>query len=272
MNNLFKSIAVPLFCLLTGGALLPSARAFDSDKITASSVRIVSISSGNKIASGTGFLVNENGNIVTNQRLVDGAAQIFALQSVGRVTRLFRCKCEAAQQSRELNLAVLTSSIKASPVIMNPTEPKPASAVYAVGFSGISAPSDAAGSALVDAILKKANDPALGAEGVDMTSEMSANHLLQDMVSPTICAGFARRIVFQKLEAGIPPVKLIDCGLNAGHGYSGAALLDGRGFVIGVLPSIDIIDRIQMGIAESELEKFLAEHKINFRRMTNDKP
>jgi S1-C subfamily serine protease len=275
MTKLLKSIAFPLFCLFTAGALLPSVRAFDAEKIPASSVRIVSLLDGDNFASGTGFLVNENGNIVTNQRVVNGATQIFALQHVGGVTRLFRCKCEASQRSEALNLAVLTSSIKASPLVMNTVEPKPTSRVYAVGFPGISgASSEGIGSVFITAVLKKRNDPALDAEGVDMTREMSANKLLQDMVIPSLTMGTARRITYQTMEAGSSPVKIIDCDLNTRHGYSGGPLLDDGGYVIGVVSSgvyAPGIDQVQGGIAASELERFLAGCKISFHRSTSGK-
>ena len=142
MNKLLKSITIPLFCLFAGGSLLPSAHgAFDAEKMQESSVRIVSVRfEGDKVSgigTGTGFLINEKGNVVTNQHVVNGAGIIYALRRMGNETRLYKCTCEPNQQSKEVDLAVLTTTIKGPSLKMNTVEPKLLAPVYTMGYPGI---------------------------------------------------------------------------------------------------------------------------------------
>jgi S1-C subfamily serine protease len=286
MKKLLISITIPLLCLFIGGAFLlftkgaflPSARAIDTDKIQLSIVRIVTVKSEDGEGAdyteiGAGFIINENGNIVTSQRVVDGASQIFALRSVGGVTRLFRCKCDASQRSEELNLAVLTSSIKGKPLVMNTAEPKRISKVYAVGYPAISDPTDTDGkNAFLAAILSKRDDPAVDGAGAEISREMSENKL-QDLLIPSFSTGRVKRVAIQALLKGSGTVSWVECDIPTMHGTSGGLLLDEGGCLIGVgasgahAYSNDTVD----ALAEGELEKFLVKCKISFQRSTSGK-
>jgi len=304
MKRFLRFITIPLFCLFTGGALLPSASAIDTDKTQMSIVRIVKISSeddkGNvSYGTGTGFIVNENGNIVTNQHVVNGAeemngvSQIFALRYMGGgVTRLYRCKCEPAQQSKELDLAVLSSSIKAPHLVLNTKEPKPTAVVYTVGFPGISDTADRdVKNAFISAVLAKRNDPAVDGDGADVSRELSENNRLQDMVIPSFSTGQVKRMGNQAWQEGSGSLRVVDCDIPVAHGNSGGPLLDEGGYVIGVvgdgiskamdfatvtddkgnkLPVTGGIDKVDWGIAEVELQKFLLDGKIAIHHVAFD--
>lgn len=297
MKQLLKSIIIPLFCLFAGGSLLPSAQgAFDAAKMQESSVRIVAITPGEgdkiSISGGTGFLINETGNIVTNQHVVDGAQNLFVLRRVGGITRLYKATCEPNQQSKEVDLAVLNSSIRGAAIKVNTMEPKLLSSVFTMGFPGIADDkSDEIQDAFFRAILKKKDNPALQGDGVDVTPELSENRRLGDMLSPSFPSGKVRRLGNQTLVQGGAAISVVDIDINMGHGNSGGPLLDEAGYVIGVvgrgtrkpdirsIPHFDPndpkkvlyiehvtvdVDKVDWGIAESELEKFLKERNISF--------
>jgi len=280
MHKLLKSITIPLFCLFTGGAFLPSAVAIDIDKTQLSIVRIVTIRSEDgkgtvKTGIGTGFIINENGNIITNQHVVDGAeeingvSQIFALRTVKGETRLYRCKCEA-QHSKEPDLAVLSSSIKAPYLVLNTVEPKPTSAIYRVGFPAVSDTNDShIHSAFITAILSKRDDPAVAGAGADITRAMSEDKRLHDMVIPSWFTGQVRRMSISQAFLTGTGLRVVDCDIAGTHGTSGGPLLDEGGHVIGVVGegfsmAPGGMDAGHTNLAQAELAKFLVGHGIKF--------
>jgi hypothetical protein len=301
MKKLLKSIAIPLLCLFTGGPLLQAAEAMNPEEIQKSIVRIIKIKeeSNGEISygTGTGFIINESGNIITNQHVVNGAEerngvrQIFAMRYVNGETRLYRCKCEPADQSKDLDLAVLSSSIRAPHLSMNSMDPKATAVVHAVGFPGVSDTSEQAiHDAFIDAVIKNRENPAVEGEGVNIGREMSENKRLQDMVVPSFSTGQVKRIDYQSFSEGGAPLKVVDCDLSIAHGNSGGPLLDIAGFVIGVvgdvkqhrtlsvvkdengkqLPVTAEIEQVNQVIAESELERFLKDRNVGIHSKAFD--
>lgn len=288
MKKFLKCITIPLFCLFTGGALLPSARAIDTDKTLLSIVRIFNITEDGA-GMGTGFIVNENGSIITNQHVVDGAKELYAFRYTQGVTRLFRCKCESAQQSTDLDLAVMSSSIKAPHLTLNTVEPKPTAVVYTAGFPAISdAESENVFEAFARIVAAHKNDAAVDEDGADVSREFSENKLLQDTVVASFSTGQVKRMANQdaNVEGGAIR-RMVDCNIPMWHGNSGGPLLDAAGYVIGVVGDVKgrrnfktLTDKdggkhlvtaelatMEIGIAEVELRNFLLARKIAFHEV-----
>jgi len=304
MKKLLKFIAVPLFCMIGPGVLPPVARAIDPQKIQETTVRIVAIkwtdkAQGNYLfGSGSGSLINENGDILTSQHVIDGMEELYAMRYVGGVTRLYKCKCDASRQDTTTDLAVLSSSIKAPYLVLNTVEPQPTAMVHTAGFPGYA---DAADKdifhAFSGAVIASAEDPALEGDGVDISRRMSENKRLQDMVIPSFSTGQVRRMGNQIFPGRTAPTRVIDTDIPTGHGNSGGPLMDAAGCLIGVvgqnhkqagdtqssdllavgtdgklhpIPQTVAVEKVNWAISEMEIERFLADRRIGFHKVKFD--
>jgi hypothetical protein len=133
-------LAVLLGALLTVLALpplMPAARAnFDIDKVERSVVRIFGkgVKEGKQATwSGSGFVVNADGYVATNNHVVEGATTLIVAD--GSYERLLKAAVVWADPN--VDLAVIkVAGLHRPPVPLAVPEPKKGTPVYAVGFPG----------------------------------------------------------------------------------------------------------------------------------------
>lgn len=110
-----------------------AAESFDAEKAEASTYRIIGTVGKTGYSLGSGFLVNNNGYVVTNHHVVETASEIYVVQRKGETIRVWEAKIHAVDSS--LDLAVLSAQgITGTPVVFAKEPPPKAAEVFAVGF------------------------------------------------------------------------------------------------------------------------------------------
>lgn len=114
------------------------AAAFDEAEAKQAVVRVISLA-GDDIAAGTGFAVNEQGHIVTNNHVIeqDGRlGDVYVLLREGDEFR--RVAAEVVWRSHELDMAVLRARhLSLRPLPLDRTGPPEGQDVFAVGYPGV---------------------------------------------------------------------------------------------------------------------------------------
>ena len=186
--------------LLLGFFFLPgsTALAFDPDMVKQGVVRVVSDK-----GHGTGFIINENGYIVTNHHVIEAVFRGGELNVVpAGSSTLYSAEVIHADPSRDL--AVLRASgLELPPLSLSRAEPKVAQEVWSAGFPG-------------------------------------AADQLNPQNSVTILKGIISAIHFGSW-GGDERFSIIQHGASVGPGNSGGPLLDSCNRVVGVNTAASLI-------------------------------
>ncbi len=134
----FQSIGLQLralLCLAMGLAAFPAlAQQFDATAAEKTTYRILSIDE-KSVSSGSGFLINNDGYVVTNNHVIESAKDVFIIQKIGETIKVWKARIHAVDSS--LDLAVLNAQgIIGTPVVFANKHPQKAEQVFAVGFPG----------------------------------------------------------------------------------------------------------------------------------------
>jgi len=166
---------------------------FDVARVEQSVVRIVA-DLGDEYGTGTGFVLNANGDVATNFHVIDGAQRIDVLRS-GSTDKM---QAEVARQWPELDLAVLRApGIASPPATIAAARIAKGAPVYAMGFPGLA---DRLGAAK----------------------------------DATVTNGIVGRFSTEPWESGGPVLTVIQHNAAINPGNSGGPLFDARGRVVGV--------------------------------------
>lgn len=292
-------LLTPLFALVllsVPGCQNEPPERFVEGKAEGSCVRFVCIKNDD-VATGSGFLVSDQGHVVTNNHVIAGADMIFLLHRTGDQIRLYSGKVLTA--SREADLAVVASSIKSPGLAINMADVKKSEVAYSIGYPGV-VDKAAAYPDLVHILVAHAKDPALEAHGVDITADMGKTRILQQLIDATFDEGRVNRtsntplaqvddhgkIVTREvtdskgnkhkvLDMTGRDVYVIEHNLNIRHGNSGGPLIDQGGYVIGVVGQAnsdeDSGDKVTYAIsAKLELTKLLSDVGVPFNKVLVD--
>jgi hypothetical protein len=190
---------VLLFC---GFCLLNTARADalpDANEMRESVVRIV-VLTDNGVATGTGFIIDSRGVIVTNHHVIDGAKGIQVQFLAGGKPVLIDARMIAADSAKDIAIIQTSSEIFGEPVVLADYDTNPPAKVIAVGYPGA------------------ANEVAT----------ISSNAVLE----PSYSVGTVARNLSDISDMGGD--SLIQHGATINHGNSGGPLFDECGRVIGI--------------------------------------
>ena len=119
-----------LVILLCCSNQLPAAPDFET--LERSVVRVV-IETGRGSSTGTGFVINADGYVVTNHHVIEGAMAI----KVVATNTVYLHDARVISQSEELDLAILqVPGLGLPPVTLSLAEPKKGQKVWAIGYPG----------------------------------------------------------------------------------------------------------------------------------------
>lgn len=143
MTRLLVALLATCFLFLASGA----RAAFDYDQVRDSVVRIILVVERNgellSAGHGTGFVINDRGNVVTDNHVIDPPEKLPANLKMrgfvvpdGSFDKLREVR--VLWTSKALDLAVLdVPGLHRPPVVLSDADPKSGSEVYPVGFPGI---------------------------------------------------------------------------------------------------------------------------------------
>ncbi|MFZ4593627.1 MAG: trypsin-like peptidase domain-containing protein [Verrucomicrobiaceae bacterium] len=248
-----------------------------TDQIKSSCVRFVTVKKSGEIAVGSGFVINDKGDVVTNNHVIAGAKKIFLLHSANDRIMLYSAEVLAAD--READLAVVSSKLKGPALPINSVAPKDDAQVRSYGFPAI-ADDQESYAPLFNIIGSKLDDPDLKTGGVDITRHMQENKSVGQTVIPSGNNGIVSRTTNQHLlmvddngdetnDKG-RSVTIVEHNINIGGGNSGGPFIDASGRVAGVVGQNrykkDGGDNVKFAIAAvEELMPFLKNHSVPFR-------
>lgn len=138
MHSKFYIIVKVLTLFLSLSYCQKSYAAPNFEQINDGTVRIVVIS-GSRYGTGTGFIVNDQGYILTNNHVADGNGNTFVFIS-GRFTSeasLIAAQVIDTDRQKDVSLLYAPSLANYRPVTLNTTAPKVGEPIYTFGFPGI---------------------------------------------------------------------------------------------------------------------------------------
>jgi S1-C subfamily serine protease len=233
-------------------------------------------------AVGSGFVLNDRGDLVTNNHVIAGAEIIFVFHRNKEQTRLYLAT--PLKVLPEADIAVLSSGIKVSPLSLNLVLPNPDisgnAIVSSVGFPAIA---DTKSEGLGKILLNKVSRPELKTTGVDITQDLLDDPSLAQFAAPSVAPpGGVRRIARrpllqvddtgQRTELEGRNIETVEFNVDIAPGNSGGPLLDKSGYVVGVVGQGRQADvhQIQFAISSKELAAFLTEHNVPFTKVERD--
>ncbi|RBP41236.1 FHA domain-containing protein [Roseimicrobium gellanilyticum] len=283
MTSFFACIKHHLVRLCVFGAVLGSSgcnqgNGLDTERVKDSCVRFLCVRTTAPAFErvGSGFIINDRGDVVTNNHVVAGADMIFILHKNKDRIRLHLAK--SVKTLPEADLAVVSSGINASPLTLNLALPNPDisgnTIVSSVGFPAIA---DTRPIGLGKILLNKVTLPELKTKGVDITQDMEENQSLAQFAAPSVAPpGGVRRIARRALlqvdnkgqESDLEgrSVETVEFNVDIAPGNSGGPLLDRAGYVVGVVGQgrQQAVHQIQFAMSSKELAAFLSEHDVPF--------
>jgi len=195
------ALFIPL--LLIFAALLPAVvlSAPNPEQVDRSIVWVASPSAKNKVQTGTGFVVNRDGYVVTNNHVIQGAKKILVLHKSGSENR--KQEAQLVWRSEGYDLAILKVPGLNKPALkLNLHKPRKTDKVSAAGFPG------AAG---------------------------DFNHdKLDNMLETTWTQGIVSRTLESSWVKNGPEFTIVQHSADINGGNSGGPLLDDCGRVLGV--------------------------------------
>ncbi len=209
------------FCFLLLGCAMAAAaeeRSADEKDVGVSIVKVYALSlsrdgSVDGISTGSGFVINSNGYVVTNHHVVTGGSTFFVLpdgQRTGIVDGFRDANAIVEWKSADVDLALLRvkseklATLGLKPILLSAAPLSKGAAVKAIGFPGIA---DSA--------------------GVTQTADEIAN-------STDTSGSIGRLIDDGHMTRGGQSVHLIQHDVNIKPGSSGGPLIDECGRVVGI--------------------------------------
>ena len=176
---------------------LPSFAAPDFEQIDKSVVRIINISSSGG-ATGTGFVINDQNNVVTNHHVIENSVKLFIAD--GGTDEDHLKPAVVKWSSAEKDLAILeVSNLNRPALSLSSVEPAKGSQIYAIGFPGIAD---------------------------EITHDLS--------IDSTITNGSMSRIIDAAWQENSPTFRVIQHSADINGGNSGGPLINPCGQVVGV--------------------------------------
>lgn len=188
---------------------------------------------------GSGFVVDQQGRIVTNLHVVQGATDIFVVDRGIKDDDGKNARVIARSASLDLALLEAPAMTERAPLKIfkgNPVEV--AQTAWAIGFPGVA----------------------------DEVSQ-SREQIEANFIAPSVTNGIISKIATTKNWGDeSTDVKILQHSAAVNHGNSGGPLLDDCGEVIGVNTQIDARDgnTINKALNVSELTEFLSKNNIKF--------
>lgn len=267
-----RIVRLGLLCFALFGlpALSPAAT---EEEVEAASVRILSVAptttttdaQGRKVTTrsaerGSGFVLNDQGDVVTNQHVIEGAETIWVgHRENGRVI-LYAVDMKTVWSSKNQDLAVIhCPEFHQKPMTLTFFEPTKGSDVYTIGYPGIA--DDMTAIAAVGILLKDVGDK----KKLDVTDILKKEPGLANFFDASVRHGEVTRLSTHP-SFGDPnvTVQLIDNTVVTGHGGSGGPLLNQGGEVLGVVGKSRLraasdhdVDRVYWAISSTELKQHL---------------
>lgn len=230
-----------LFFTLTFAFVLAGYAEITTEQ-TAAVVRILRFGKADKDGNipggtGTGFVISNDGLIMTNNHVVASKAEVadhpdtyIVLQKVG--DNMFTYRATFVAQDPQADLAIIRCpGIKATPFQFLRPSPKVLEDVYSLGFPGVA--DDLHTNSVGVAIALDQMLTAKGANSLDITDLAQKDKILQDFAVPTSTNGKVERLTDAKWVSELVPFIQHSCNIRGGN--SGGPLLNGGNQVIGVV-------------------------------------
>ncbi len=193
---------------------------------------------------GSGFVVDQQGRIVTNLHVVQGASDIFVVDRGIKEDDGKNARVIARSASLDLALLEAPAMTERAPLKIfkgNPIEV--AQTAWAIGFPGVA----------------------------DELSQ-SREQIEANFIAPSVTNGIVSKVATTKNWGDeSADVKILQHSAAVNHGNSGGPLLDDCGAVIGVNTQIDTRDgnTVNKALNVSELTEFLNKNNIKFSTSDN---
>lgn len=232
-----------LVILLTFMAIpLTSLAELDFDQLDKSVVRVITVKANDTFGSGTGFVINNGPNVVTNYHVIEGGHRILVAD--GSTAEEDLKEAVVKWSSEEKDLAVLqVPDLEPRPaLLLSSAEPNKGSQVYAIGFPG-------------------------------------AADLLTDEVSTesSVTTGSVSRMIDAAWEQNRPLFRVVQHSSEINSGNSGGPLVNACGQVVGIntiktslaasLRSGEIISGVFFASHASSLIEALTAQNIPFQNV-----
>ncbi len=229
VRGLFRILAISFVLMLVSGC---SDQETDLESLMAGVVRIVAMDKdGNRSALGTGFVINDRGDVVTVGERLEGVNGLFVQPAGGNADDLL--PAEIVWSSPAHDLAVLSvKDLDQPPLIIAEVIPEGGASLFLLGFSG--------------------------------------EACCEGTAEPKLQPGAMGRLIRLPRAASGETVDAIMHSATVNNGSEGAPLLDSCGAVIGVAslsldPSGSPPQGIYFGAAIGPLAQALKERDIPFK-------
>jgi len=186
---LLTFLAIPL----TGLAEL------DFDQLDKSVVRVITVKAGDTFGSGTGFVINNGPNVVTNYHVIEGGQRVLVADGSTNEEDLKEAIIKWSSEERDLAVLQVPGLLPRPALSLSSAEPNKGSQVYAIGFPG-------------------------------------AADLLTDEVSTesSVTTGSISRLIDAAWEQNSPLFRVVQHSSEINSGNSGGPLVNACGQVVGI--------------------------------------
>ncbi len=232
-----------LVILLTFMAIpLTSLAELDFDQLDKSVVRVITVKADDTFGSGTGFVINNGPNVVTNYHVIEGGHRILVADGSTAEEDLKEAVVKWSSEEKDLAVLQVTDLEPRPALSLSSAEPNKGSQVYAIGFPG-------------------------------------AADLLTDEVSTesSVTTGSVSRMFDAAWEQNRPLFRIVQHSSEINSGNSGGPLVNACGQVVGIntiktslaasLRSGEIISGVFFASHASSLIEALTAQNIPFQNV-----
>lgn len=240
--QVFKAVLVFLMLVCT-------ARAQDVDVIRRADSGVFRILNPSNLATGTGFLIRDDGYMMTNQHVIDGASFVYVLHRSGDGNRAVKAKIISASKGYDMAL-LKVDGLPGRPLRLNVSPPPKGQKVFALGFPGV-------------ADMRKART----IEGLVNIIRNDTNY-----TSSSHTTGDISRVVRESWEDRQGQLSIIQHTAPVRGGNSGGPLLDLCGDVVGINTAIksDVgVVTVHLATASREIADFLERSNLKMRAVSS---
>ncbi len=205
-----------LTLLLWTAALSVSLATPNPEQVDRSIVWVVAPIDAKSIQTGTGFVINRDGYVITNDHVIRGGGEVFVLYKANKKNH--KRAARVIWQSQGYDLAILKADdLDIPPLAVNLNKPRKTSKVSAAGFPG-------------------------AAQDYD-------HGIMDNILESTWTQGIVSRTLDSSWVKGGPEFTIIQHSADINGGNSGGPLLDDCGRVIGVntRASVTTLDVVSAG-------------------------